>query len=300
MRSQAGVFALGTVEHCFLELDARGPGDRLVRAGAAIEASLPTTGGSNVVVGFRPELWASVAPDDAPDGFAGWTEPLHGADGFAMPATQHDAWIWVSGGDRTGVFDATRTILQALAATGSVATEVRGWPYAHDRDLTGFIDGTENPRAAEAGEVVSVPAGSRGEGSTLVLYQLWRHDSVAWEALGTRRQELAMGRTKDDSTELAPDVMPPDAHVARMSFDRDGVEQHIFRRNVAYGGASDHGTVFVGFSRDQWRLVEMLRRMGGEADGVRDALTRYLTPWAGAYYTVPSVEALAAVATPRS
>jgi len=70
-------------------------------------------------------------------------------------------------------------------------------------------------------------------------------------------------------------------------------EQHIFRRNVAYGGVSDHGTAFVGFSCDQWRLEEMLRRMAGVGDGIRCALTRYVRPLTGGYYTVPSVEALA-------
>jgi putative iron-dependent peroxidase len=81
--------------------------------------------------------------------------------------------------------------------------------------------------------------------------------------------------------------------VARTLVERDGQEQEIFRRNVAYGGVTDHGTVFVGFAQDRWRLAEMLRRMAGVGDGVRCALTHYLTPVSGAFYTVPTVEALA-------
>src|SRR3954452_17527668 len=110
-----------------------------------------------------------------------------------------------------------------------------------------------------------------------------------------------MGHTKPDSVELAEDVMPADSHVSRTVLEVDGREQHIFRRNVAYGGASDHGTAFVGFSRDQWRLEEMLRRLAGVGDGIRCALTRYVRPLTGSYYTVPSVEALArfAPADPR-
>ena len=80
--------------------------------------------------------------------------------------------------------------------------------------------------------------------------------------------------------------------------ERDGQEQQIFRRNVAYGGVTDHGTVFVGFAQDQWRLAEMLRRMAGVGDGVRCALTHYLTPVSGAYYVVPTVEGLARWAPP--
>ena len=102
-----------------------------------------------------------------------------------------------------------------------------------------------------------------------------------------------MGRTKPDSVELAEGVMPPDSHVSRTVLEVDGQEQHIFRRNVAYGRVSDHGTAFVGFSCDQWRLEEMLRRMAGVGDGIRCALTRYVRPLTGGYYTVPSVEALA-------
>jgi putative iron-dependent peroxidase len=107
-----------------------------------------------------------------------------------------------------------------------------------------------------------------------------------------------MGRTKDDSVELDEDEMPPSAHVARTTIEKDGVEYKIFRRNVAYGGVTDHGTAFVGFARDQWRLAEMLRRMAGAADGVRDGLTGFLTPLTGAYYTCPAVDALARFALP--
>lgn len=101
----------------------------------------------------------------------------------------------------------------------------------------------------------------------MVLYQLWHHDTGAWEALGQRGQELAMGRTKPDSVQLSEQDMPASSHVARTTVERDGVEQPIFRRNVAYGGVTDHGTAFVGFARDQWRLAEMLRRMAGIGDG---------------------------------
>jgi putative iron-dependent peroxidase len=91
-------------------------------------------------------------------------------------------------------------------------------------------------------------------------------------------------------------VMLPSAHVARTTVEVDGEERQIFRRNVAYGGVTDHGTAFVGFARDQWRLTEMLRRMAGAPDGIRDELTRYLVPVSGSYYTVPSVDALAGFA----
>jgi putative iron-dependent peroxidase len=299
--TQPGILALGTPEHCYLELDLE-PGrtaEDLVRGVAGLTGPLSTTGGVNVVVGFRPELWASVAPADAPADAAGFTEDLVGPGRFRMPATQHDAWVWVAGGDRTAVFDNARAVLAALKGVATVGGEVTGWLYRHDRDLTGFIDGTENPSLLTATDVAAVPAGEPGAGASVVLYQLWRHDSATWESLGMVGQEMNMGRTKPDSVELPEDVMLPSAHVARTTVEVDGEEKQIFRRNVAYGGVTDHGTAFVGFARDRWRLHEMLRRMAGVADGVRDGLTHYLTPLTGAYYTCPSIDALARFAPPE-
>ena len=301
MTSQPGIYALGTPEHCYLELDLE-PGrtaEELVRGVAGLTGPLSSTGGVNLVVGFRPELWASVAPQDAPADAAGFTEGVVGAGGYRMPASQHDAWVWVAGGDRTAVFDNARTVLAELAGIAHVAREVTGWLYQHDRDLTGFIDGTENPSLLTAAQVAAVPAGEPGAGASVVLYQLWRHDSAAWESLGTYGQEMSMGRTKADSVELPEDVMLPSAHVARTTVEVDGEERQVFRRNVAYGGVTDHGTAFVGFAPDRWRLHEMLRRMAGATDGVRDALTGFLTPLSGAYYTCPSIDALVRFAPPE-
>jgi putative iron-dependent peroxidase len=296
--TQPGILALGTPEHCYLELDLEPgvPAEQLVRGIAGLTGPLSSTGGVNLVVGFRPELWAEVSPGNAPADAASWTEDLVGAGRYRMPATQHDAWVWIAGGDRTAVFDNARTVLAELAGTARVGAEVTGWLYRHDRDLTGFVDGTENPSLLTAAEVAAVPAGEPGAGASIVLFQLWRHDTATWESLGDRGQEQMMGRTKADSVELAD--MLPSAHVARTTVEVDGEERQVFRRNVAYGGVTDHGTAFVGFARDQWRLAEMLRRMAGATDGIRDGLTGFLTPLTGAYYTCPPVDALARFTPP--
>jgi porphyrinogen peroxidase len=298
--AQPGIFALGTSEHCYLELDLAPDAapETLVTRLAGLTGPLSTVGGVNLVVGFRPDLWRALAPDATPADAADWTDDLVGPDGFTMPATQHDAWVWVSGGDRTAVFDNSRAVLAAVGPITRIGSEVGGWLYRHDRDLTGFIDGTENPSVLEAPEVATVPAGETGAGASVVLHQLWRHDTGGWDSIGEHGQELAMGRTKADSIEFDPAAMPADAHVARTKVEVDGVEHDIFRRNVAYGGVTDHGTVFVGFAQDQWRMAEMLRRMAGVGDGIRCALTRYVTPITGAYYVVPALEALSRFAPP--
>ena len=92
--------------------------------------------------------------------------------------------------------------------------------------------------------------------------------------------------------ELDEEVRGPQSHVSRTVIEENGEELHIFRRNTPFGTATEHGTMFIGFSHDQCRLARMLARMAGAEDGIRDALTRYTTAVSGSYYFVPSVESL--------
>jgi putative iron-dependent peroxidase len=287
--SQSGIFALGTASHAYLELDARSSAvtRELVSAVASLREPRTTMGGVNLVAGFRPELWREVVPDDAPSGLEGFNRDLVGADGYTMPATQHDAVLWLSGSAYDVVFDTAREAIAALAAVAVLADETSSWPYQHDRDLTGFIDGSENPTLIEAAELAAIPEGRPGAGGSILLLQKWKHDVTLWESLSVAQQEQTIGRTKDESIEL--DDKPGDSHVARTDQDQFG---KIFRRNMPYGTVSDHGTMFVGFSADQRPLVTMLESMAGLADGVRDALTRYTQPLTGAYYFVPSTQSL--------
>src|SRR5258708_5308880 len=96
---QSGIFALGTASHTYLEFDARpgGATRELVRAVASLREPRTTMGGVNLVAGFRPELWREILPDDVPASLAGFNDDLVGVDGYTMPATQHDAVLWLSG-----------------------------------------------------------------------------------------------------------------------------------------------------------------------------------------------------------
>jgi len=285
---QVGIFALGTSSHAYLEFEAvdGSHGRDLVAVIASLREPRTTMGGVNLVAGFRPELWSSIVPGGLPTGLEGFNAELTGAGGVIMPATQHDAVLWLSGAAYDVVFDTARAAIGLLAGLAAVAEETSSWSYQHDRDLTGFIDGTENPTLVEAPGYVLVPEGSAGAGGTVLLLQKWEHDADAWEALPVHEQEAAMGRTKLDSVEL--EDKPPDSHVAATDQDRFG---HIFRRNMAYGTVTNHGTMFVGFSSEQKPLADMLTSMVETPD----ALTRYTHAVTGAYYFVPSIEALLAV-----
>jgi porphyrinogen peroxidase len=286
---QPGIFALGTASHAYLEFDGRdeAAARALVAAVAQLREPRTTMGGVNLVAGFRPELWRTSAPGDAPEDVVGFERDLVGPDGYVMPATQHDAVLWLSGSAYDVVFDTAREAIGALDGLATVAEETSSWPYRHDRDLTGFIDGTENPSLIDAPDIALIPEGSAGAGGTVLLLQKWVHDVVAWESLSVTRQEQVIGRAKSDSTEL--EDKPADSHVSSTDQDEFG---KIFRRNMPYGTVTDHGTMFVGFSADQRRLASMLESMAGATDGTRDALTRYTRPVTGAFYFVPSTEAL--------
>ena len=286
---QGGIFALGTASHAYLEFDAmaRDAGPDLVRAVASLREPRTTMGGVNLVAGFRPELWRNVLPDDAPANVEGFNRDLVGPDGYVMPATQHDAVVWINGSAYDVVFDIAREVIDALKGLASVAEETSSWPYRHDRDLTGFIDGTENPDLIDAPAIVLIAHGNTGAGGSILLLQKWSHNVTAWESLTVAQQENVIGRSKDDSTELP--TKPSHSHVTRNDQDTFG---KIFRRNMPYGTVTDHGTMFVGFSADQQRLEAMLKSMCGLPDGVRDALTNYTRPLTGAYYFVPSTESL--------
>jgi putative iron-dependent peroxidase len=298
MRSpQGGIFALGTSAHAYLEFDARAGirAQELVTTVASLREPRTTMGGVNLVAGFRPELWREAVPDDAPADLTGFDDDIVGSDGFVMPATQRDAVLWLSGSAYDVIFDTARAAIAVLRPLATLVEETSSWPYRHDLDLTGFIDGTENPTLIEAPQIVLVPEGKSGAGGTVLLLQKWVHDVESWESLPVVEQERVIGRTKMDSLELEDKA--PDSHVASTDQERFGT---VFRRNMPYGTVSDHGTMFVGFSAEQKVLTAMLESMAGLAGGDRDALTRYTRPVTGAYYFVPAAEALLRLTDPAS
>lgn len=290
---QTGIFALGDLAHTYLEFELRDPAAAAALVTAVADLSEPRTtmGGVNLVTGFRPELWSAAAPDRSPQDLHGFVEPVLGIEGFTMPATQRDLVLWIAGGSHDVVFDAAVGMIATLRELAVLVEEIVSWSYHRDLDLTGFIDGTENPSLLVAPRQVLVPQDSPGAGGSVLLLQKWAHDAVAWSALSQERQELVIGRTKPDSVELAE--RPVSSHVARTDQEEFGP---IFRRNTPYGWVGEHGTVFVGFCSEQAPLANMLDSMAGRY-GVRDELTRYSTPLTGAYYFVPSADDILAFAT---
>ena len=119
---------MGTSSHAYLEFDLVEPNmiEDLVSAIAAIREPRTTIGGVNFVIGFRPELWQLIAPDEAPQNVESF-QPIEGAEGFRMPATQHDALVWLSGSAYDVVFDMARSVIRDLTNAASLQQETSSW-----------------------------------------------------------------------------------------------------------------------------------------------------------------------------
>lgn len=294
--AQPGIFAQGTRSHYQLELIRR-PGvdrDRVLAALRGLRESPVTAGGVNLVVAFGPDLWRDLAPADAvPDDLAPFA-PIDGLDGMHAPSTQHDLWVWLHGTGEDIALDTARAVAAALAPVADVVLEQACFVYKDSRDLTGFVDGTANPKAEEAHDVACIPDGVPGAGGSHVITQRWVHDLGAFHALSVEEQQDVIGRTKPDSVELDDDAKPPTAHIARVEItDEGGEEVPIYRRSTPYGTVAEHGLYFLGFSAERMRFDLMLARMFGVAgDGLRDHLLDFTAPVSGSFFFAPSLDAL--------
>lgn len=218
---------------------------------------------------------------------------INGRDSFHMPATQHDVLFWIQGRDSDVVYDAVERIAVAFASIATAAVDLPCFTYHDSRDLTGFVDGSANPKGKAARTAALVPEDQAGAGGSFVMTQRWNHDLAAFRALPVAEQEMVVGRTKADSVEFEEEHMPHNAHVARTDFKQDGEAMKIWRRSMPFGSARDHGLLFLAFSCRLGRFDVLLRRMAGDwEDGVRDRFTDFSTPVTGSYWYAPPVAML--------
>jgi putative iron-dependent peroxidase len=289
---QPGIFAVGTRAHHHLQFDVVEHLDlaELIAALRGIREHATTVAGVNVVIGLGRDLCARLAPDWLPRDVAPF-ETIQGTDGVVIPADQHDLWIWLHSFGPDSVFDLARRAAAALRGLAIVVREQPAFTYGASQDLTGFEDGTENPPLDEAIELVAVPDGEPGAGSSVALLQHWVHDLEAFEALDADAKDQIIGRHLDDGEEIDEAKRSPSAHISRVTIDdENGDELEVFRRSTAFGGVLEHGLVFLAFSPDVARVATMLHRMVG-LDGPRDHLTDISRCTASAWYVAPPVEA---------
>lgn len=197
-------------------------------------------------------------------------------------------------------FELATQIVSRLGGAVVTADEVHGFNYFDDRDLIGFVDGTENPtdQAARKATLIGEEDGAFAGGS-YVIVQKYLHDLTRWNALPIEQQERIIGRTKLADVELDDAVKPTSAHNALTTIIEDGEQLEIVRDNMPFGdvGKGEYGTYFIGYARSPRRIEQMLENMFvGRPPGNYDRLLDFSRAVTGTLFFVPSATFLDGVA----
>jgi len=208
--------------------------------------------------------------------------PALSASGIEIPSTQADLWIWQRGQDRGDIQTAGRSLQQHLAPLATLCTNVDGFKYRDGRDLTGYVDGTENPDGEDA-----VEAAITGDGSSFAAVQLWAHDMAHFARYSESETDDMIGRRLSDNEEF--DDSPPSAHVKRTAQESFDPEAFVVRRSMPWTAGSAEGLMFVAFGATLDSFEVQLRRMIGEEDGIQDGLFNFSRPLSGSYFWCPPV-----------
>lgn len=290
--AQAGIFHEGTRHHYFLEyvLETDATADEVrcaLRAGLDSMAREAQGPAPQSVIGFGPVAWIMLSPDGAPEHLRSFT-PVEGPDGLHAPATQHDIFVWVHGDQVDEVFWAAMMMHREIAPLARLRLEEPGFMFRDTRDLSGFVDGTANDHGDARFAVALVPEGEACAGGSYVLGMRWIHDLTSFRALSIEDQERVFGTTKADAIELADELMPADAHTARVDRDHDGVPQKLYRRSTPIGSVDAHGLYFLAFCCDPSRYEFLLESMYGVDGGPTDRLLSFSKPTTGSLFFAPS------------
>ncbi|MCB0882413.1 MAG: Dyp-type peroxidase [Thermoleophilia bacterium] len=246
--------------------------------------------GLSCVVGVGAGLWDRMYAEPRPPGLHPFAR-VAGARHTAV-STPGDVLLHIRAARPDACFELAHLLMRELGSHTDVADEVHAFRYWDNRDLLGFVDGTENPTPQPAAVAAAlVDDGTRWTGSSYVIVQKYLHDITAWDALPVEAQERAIGRTKLSDVELPDDVKPSNSHVAlNVIEDEDGNELQIVRANLPFGrvGDAEFGTYFIGYASDPAVTERMLRNMFvGVPAGNHDRILDFSTAVTGCLFFVP-------------
>ncbi|RZP83647.1 Dyp-type peroxidase [Vibrio vulnificus] len=219
--------------------------------------------------------------------------PVLGEGEIVAPSTDVDVLLHCHSQRHDLHFYLLRKLLSEVAEDVTVVDETYGYRYLDSRDMTMFVDGTENPKAEKRAEVALIPDGEFAGGS-YVMVQRFEHNLPAWNRLNVSAQEKVIGRTKPDSIEL--DDVPAASHVGRVDIKEEGKGLKIVRHSLPYGSVTGaHGLLFIAYCHTLHNFKVMLESMYGVTDGKTDQLLRFTKAVTGAYFFTPSKEMLASI-----
>jgi putative iron-dependent peroxidase len=246
------------------------------------------------VIGFGSSAWDQLFGGVRPAGLHGFRE-FHAGSRHAV-TTPGDILLHIRAARMDLCFELATQFMARLGAAVTAVDEVHGFQYFDDRDLIGFVDGTENPTnqaAADAAIIGDEDAGFGG--GSYVIVQKYLHDIPAWNALSTEAQERIIGRTKLSDVELQDGVKPTSAHNALTIIEENGKEIKILRDNMPFGdvGKGEFGTYFIGYARSPRPIEQMLENMFvGRPPGNYDRLLDFSRAVTGNLFFVPSLDLL--------
>ena len=301
---QAGILPEPSENALFLILRVRDPiehGRSVARSAARIPsltqklAKLQPRARLVSVVSFGPAFWEAVSPGKRPAGFRPF--PAMQAEGRRAPASGGDLLVHILSRRPDLCFELALQVRKELDEAVEVLDEVHGFRYLDSRDLTGFIDGTENPKGRKRAAVALIGKEDPSfAGGSFVFTQRYVHDLASWAGLPVREQEKVIGRRKRDSQELSDRAKPSTAHISRTVIEEQGEELEIVRHSFPYGTTSECGLFFIAYTRDLAIPEKMLSRMMGTAgDGLHDRLMEFSRAVSGATFFAPSMRILRSI-----
>jgi len=255
-------------------------------------------GNLSCIMGFGSDVW---------DGLFGLTRPAElrkfqeiRSGGRHAVSTPGDLFFHIRAKRMDLCFELETQIMARLGGAVSAQDEVHGFRYFDDRDLIGFVDGTENPTGQAAIDATVIGDEDAGfAGGSYVIVQKYLHDLAGWNALPTEAQERIIGRTKLSDIELDDAIKPTSAHNALTTIVEGGREVKILRDNMPFGHAAqrEFGTFFIGYSRSPRTIEQMLENMFiGRPPGNYDKLLDFSRAVTGNLFFVPSATFMESVA----
>lgn len=247
-------------------------------------------------ISFGPEFWDVISPNKRPVGLRQFK--ALSAGGRTAPKTGGDLLCHILSKRPDLNFELAQRIAVQLGDRVEVMNEVHGFRYLDGRDLTGFIDGTENPKGKARAAVALIGAEDRAfAGGSFVFTQRYVHNLKKWVEVPQAAQEGVIGRRKKDSKELSDLVKPASAHIARVVIEEDGEELEIVRHSFPYGTVSEAGLFFLAYTKTLDTTEKMLSRMmGTSGDGRYDHLMNFTQAVSGATFFAPSLAVLKSLA----
>jgi porphyrinogen peroxidase len=248
-------------------------------------------GGLSCVASFGSNAWDKLFGAPRPAELHPFKE-LRSGDRHA-PSTPADLLFHLRANRMDLCFELVAQIIARIGPAISAVDETHGFRYFDDRDLLGFVDGTENPRGAAALNAALITEAEEPNfaGGSYVIIQKYLHDMSKWNALSTEQQEHIIGRQKLSDIELSDAVKPTNAHNVLTTIDENGVELKILRDNMPFGkpGQGEFGTYFIGYSRTPHTIEQMLENMFiGRPPGNYDRLLDFSRAVTGSLFFAPS------------